>query len=88
MTRSGDLRADDAQRVALRRRVARLKMAAWAAAAGVWLALWSLVGGSVAGTSTAIPSPVQAANGAPDLFANGSTLGDISSTPILRSHGS
>jgi len=92
MTPSRDLRADEPQRAALRQRVARLKMAAWAAAAGVWLTLWSLVGGSVAGTTTAIPSASPATRseqgGTPDLFGNGSTLGDSSSTPVLRSHGS
>ncbi len=66
-------------------------MAAWAAAAGVSLALWSLVGGSVAATATAVPSASRAASeqgGIPDLFRSGSTLGDSSSTPVLRSHGS
>jgi hypothetical protein len=91
MTRSRRLPADDPHRAALRRRVARLKVAAWAAAAGVWLALWTLVGGSVAGTTTVTPAPPAAngqESGATDLFGAGSTLGAGSSTPVLRSHGS
>jgi hypothetical protein len=90
MTRSRRPQADDVHRTALRRRVARLKVAAWAAAAGAGLAFWSLVGGSVGATTatTALPAASGQESGSTDLFGNGSTLGVGSSPPVLRSHGS
>jgi hypothetical protein len=93
MTRSRRPQADDVHRTALRRRVARLKVAAWAAAAGAGLAFWSLVGGSVGATTATTATPALPAasgqeSGSTDLFGNGSTLGVGSSPPVLRSHGS
>jgi hypothetical protein len=91
MTRSHPPHADDLHHAALRRRVARLKVAAWAAAAGAGLAFWSLVGGSVTGATTASPALPAASgqeSGTSDFFGGGSTLGVGSSPPVLRSHGS
>jgi uncharacterized membrane protein YccF (DUF307 family) len=90
MTRSGDLSADEARRAALAARLARLKVAAWTVVAGAWLALWALVSGVVAGTTTAASLPAATGQEAQsiDLFGQGSTLGTTSDTPVLRSHGS
>jgi hypothetical protein len=91
VTSALDQRRDDPRRAALQRRIDRLKLAAWAAAAGAWLALWALVSGA-AGVTTAATSAQPAASGqesgVTDLFGGGSTLGTGSSTPVLRSHGS
>jgi hypothetical protein len=90
MPRSRDPHADGARRAALQRRVDRLKVVAWAAAAGTWLALWSLVSGAVAGTAAAPSVPAASRQESPtvDLFGQGSTLGTGSGTPVLRSSGS
>ena len=90
MTRSRTVGADAARRAALEGRLARLKVVAWAAVAGGWLALWALVSGAVAGT---VPAPaVPAASGVEspsiDLFGQGSTLGTTADRPVLQSHGS
>jgi hypothetical protein len=91
MTPTRDHPAHNPPHTPLQRRIHSLKVAAWAATAGIWLALWTLVSGAVAGTTA--PTPAQPAasgqeSGATDLFSGGSTLGTGSSTPVLRSHGS
>lgn len=91
MTPTRDHQTPDPRRAALQRRIDRLKVAAWAAAVGAWLALWMLVSGAVAGTTAATPAQPAASgqeSGTTDLFGRGSTLGTGSGTPILRSHGS
>jgi hypothetical protein len=90
MTRSRDLSADEARRAALAARLARLKVAAWTVVAGAWLALWALVSGVVASTTTAASLPATTGQEARtvDLFGRGSTLGTTQDTPVLRSHGS
>jgi hypothetical protein len=91
MTSCRHQRPDEFRRAALQRRIDRLKVAAWAAAAGAWLALWTLVSGATAGTiaaTSAQSAPSGQESGVTDLFGGGSTLGSGSSTPVLRSHGS
>ena len=81
---------DAARRAALERRLARLKVAAWAIVAGAWLALWSLVTGAVAVTISPTTAPVASGQESPtiDLFGQGSTLGTTPDAPLLQSHGS
>ncbi len=86
---SGDA-ADIARKAAIEWRIARLKVAVWAGVAGAWLALWALVSGAVAVTTTvpAVPSASNEQSQATDLFGQGSTLGLGTGTPVLRSNGS
>lgn len=91
MTPTRDHQPPDPRRAALQRRIDRLKVAAWTATVGAWLALWTLVSGAAAGTIAATPAQPAASgqeSGTTDLFRGGSTLGTGSGTPILRSHGS
>ena len=89
MGMAGQQSTDAARQLALEKRLKRLKFVAGAGVVGTWLALWSLVSGTVAGTAaTPLPQAAGQEQQSADFFAQGSRLGAGSGTPVLRSNGS